>query len=590
MKNKKGGIPLPEYPRPQMVRSSWLNLNGEWEYTITGKSGPEKTPKTGIINLPFAVESEASGVESPLLPDELIRYSRFVTIPESWAGNRVILHFEAVDWRCRLFINDAFAGSHEGGYLPFSFDITGLLSDSRNKIVLEAEDPTDSDLQQRGKQVLSPNTIYYTATSGIWQTVWMEAVPAANHIISFKVKSDIDSKNMILNIKTAKPCTVEAVTSLDGRVITRSTVESGTDNLIPFDEIRLWAPETPVLYGLKLSLQDDGEDRVEGYFAFRKIEVKTGRSGNKRLLLNNKPIFIHAPLDQGYWPDSGMTPPSDGAMVFDIEKMKDLGFNALRKHIKIEPRRWYYHADRLGMLVLQDAVSGGRNMAGFLRTVGTMLFDLKTSDTGPGAYRLAGRESKENRDAFEKELSGMLEHLHNHPSIIMWIPFNESWGQFDSGRIGETVEKLDPSRVVDRVSGWFDQGGGSFRSRHIYTFKLKTPPPSDRRIYFISEYGGYNLSVPGHLWNEKKKFGYRSFRSPEKLSEAYARLIRTQIIPLIKKGLGCAVYTQLCDVEIETNGLYTYDRKVLKIDAELIRTLNDEIYAEFERCEGGEHE
>ena len=583
--NNDYSIPLPEYPRPQMVRPDWMTLNGEWDCSIIPRGSAAPVVFEEKIMVPFAVESAASGLCRPFLPTETIWYRRSLNLPEDWFGRRIILNFEAVDWECSCFLNGRKIGEHQGGYLPFSFDITEFISDGENELVVSVNDPTDEGLNQRGKQSLNPKTIYYTATSGIWQPVWLEAVPAANHITGYRISTDIDSGGITVEVDTAKPAAAAVeIYSGEELVETIGVSEEGGGQAVIADP-ELWSPSNPLLYGLRIMLEDGSEDRVSGYFAFRKISSGEGASGKKRILLNNEPVFLHAPLDQGYWPGSGMTPPTDEAMVFDISRMKELGFNSIRKHVKVELRRWYYHADRLGMLVMQDMVSGGLNAAGPAATVAAMVFGASIKDTGAGMLQKAGRHNNVNRQFFRKELKGVIGHLYNHPSIIMWVPFNESWGQFESGSIGDFVEKADPSRLVDRTSGWFDQGGGAFRSRHTYTVKLKKPPAGDKRIYFISEYGGYNLAVPGHLWRTDKKFGYRSFKNPDGLAAAYSALIRKQLIPLIRKGLGAAVYTQLSDVEIETNGLYTYDREVLKIDGKLLKKLNDEIYEEFERCE-----
>ena len=575
-------VPLPEYPRPQMIRDKWKTINGFWDYAVTEIDSDVPGSFSGRILVPFAVETAASGVGRQFLPNEKLWYRRSFTVPEDWQRMRILLNFEAVDWKCSCTINGKNAGSHTGGYTPFSFDITKLIHDGENELILSVTDPTDTYFQQRGKQVLNPGTIYYTATSGIWQTVWLEAVPAENHITQYTVCPGENSSSVEICCFSEKPAEAVLEISENSNIIHEQKITCGTPETIQITNPRLWSAESPFLYDLKIKLADD---EIAGYFALRNISVKTSSSGLKRIFMNNQPVFLHAPLDQGYWPESGMTPPSDEAMIFDIERMKELGFNSIRKHIKIEPRRWYYHADRLGMPVMQDMVSGGSNMAGMLKTFLTMAFDLKRSDKTESSLKKARRISAESRSMYETELLDMINHLKNHPSVIMWIPFNESWGQFDSERIQKLVEQYDPTRPVDPVSGWYDQGNGDFRSRHTYFMKLKRKPRKDTRVYFISEYGGYNLPERGHQWDENRRFGYRSCKTKQALESAYKSLITQQLIPLIKEGLGAAVYTQLSDVEIENNGIYSYDRKVLKLDAQLVKSLNEAIYREFRRCE-----
>ena len=588
---------FPEYPRPQMLRADWLNLNGLWDYIISRKGSNTgaklKAEPDGKILVPFAVETALSGVCKPLLPSEELVYRRRFSLPSSWLGKRVLLNFEAVDYECECFINKKTAGVHRGGYLPFSFDITDSLTAGDNELILIVTDPTDKGGQQRGKQVLKPGTIYYTATSGIWQPVWLEAVDLENYIRNVMISSDADSGNVVFRIETGFPAVTADVAVIveirynekkihSCRWAAEGALTAGSINIAAPE---LWSPGNPALYDVFISLCNGAEvlDSVVSYFAFRTIEIKPDSKGRKRIFLNGGPVFLHAPLDQGYWPESGMTPPSDEAMIFDIQKTKDLGFNCTRKHIKIEPRRWYYHADRLGLMVMQDMVSGGRNMLGLIQIWMTISTDKQgAADTTSGSYIKAGRSTPESRQLFENELEDMMIHLGNHPSIIMWIPFNEAWGQFDSARIAEKVLSLDSSRLIDPASGWLDQGTGEFRSRHTYSVRLKTPPVNDRRIYFISEYGGYNLLIEDHLWNKKRKFGYKTESNFTALEKAYTGLIREQLIPLLKNGLGAAVYTQLADVEIESNGFFTYDRKILKIPEEKIRALNEEIFRQFE--------
>ncbi len=567
--------PLPEYPRPQLQREKWLCLNGEYDYAITAENASCPESFDGKIIVPFSVESAASGVQRKLLPSQRLWYRRKFTLTEDFSGKRTLLHFGAVDWQCTVWVNGKLMGEHTGGYNPFSFDITDALCDGENELVVKVYDPTDAGHQQRGKQVLETQGFWYTATSGIWQTVWLEPVNYCR-IESIKLVPDIDKG--VINIKTKHTC--ECGGKLFAKVLDGEKAvfdgEISADAAIPVPDAKLWSPESPFLYDLKLTLDCDGEkDEVSSYFGMRKFSVVKDSDGCPRLALNNKPFFQRGLLDQGYWPESQLTPPSDEAMIFDIEKMKELGFNMLRKHIKTEPLRWYYHCDRLGMLVWQDMISGGEYIGQLLAGI-LPIFSIHVKDN---KYKAFKRTKPEWREEFKQELWGMIDSLYNCVSICCWVPFNEGWGQFDAKEIGTKIKELDPTRFVDHASGWHDQNGPDFKSMHRYIVPVTAPTRFTRkgRPYVLSEYGGYSWNIKDHVWNAKRSFGYIMFPNSEKLSAAYKHLHDVQIVRLIKKGLCATVYTQVSDVEFEVNGIYSYDRKVLKVDKDTVIEVNKKL-------------
>ncbi len=580
--------PLPEYPRPQLVRKDWWSLNGFWSFAVTHKDSQKPASFDMKIPVPFAPETALSGLELRITPDHRMWYQRTFHLPGDWPGKRVFLNFEAVDWQCTCLINGKRVGDHTGGYIPFSFDITDALDAGENELLLSVWDPTDSHWQQLGKQALNPDKIYYTATSGIWQTVWLEATRTENHISDLKLTPNSVSGTLELLIITPESDEFTAIVSTSENELCRINGLSNQPLTIPVSKPRIWSPQDPFLYDLTILLHRDNEniDRVESYFGMRSVSAQNTGSGFKRICLNGSPVFLHGPLDQGYWPESGMTPPCDEALLFDLQKTREMGFNMVRKHIKVESRRWYYHADRLGLVVIQDMVNSTKSIAGELET--TLLVATgkpQRRDDNPKSYKKAGRSEPESREGFESELKEMMDHLHNSPSLMIWVPFNESWGQFDAKRICDLVRKKDHTRLIDHASGWYDQGCGDFVSRHRYVLKLKKPPAGDNRIYFISEYGGYSLVLESHLWQSDKSFKYKTYKDRESLENAFERLIRKQLLPLIEKGLGAAVYTQLADVEIECNGIFTYDRKVQKISTSLLNSLNRELYRQFDLLE-----
>jgi beta-galactosidase/beta-glucuronidase len=560
-----------------MRRGEWMNLNGSWDYAILPREAPAPAQFDGKILVPYAVESALSGVQQPLRPDQRLWYRRFFSVPAGWEDKKVLLHFGAVDYECRVWVNGIPMAAHTGGYLPFSFDITDTIQPGDNELLVSVWDPTDTGLQQRGKQVLKPSGIWYTAVSGIWQTVWLEPVPE-NSIESIKLTPDLDHQVLTVELKTSGglggvQAEVEAL--IDGRSISQAGGDASAPLSLPVPEPRAWSPGDPFLYDLQVRLLKDGQvlDQVDSYFAMRKFEIRRDAAGHPRFALNGDPLFLYGPLDQGYFPDGLYTAPSEEAMLFDIEYARRAGCNMIRKHVKVEPLRWYYTCDRLGMIVWQDLPNGGL-IDGERVAILSMLFGFHRNDTR--RLERFGRAEKANRLEYTRNLEGMIDLLYNAACIAAWVPFNESWGQFEAKKIAEWIKSHDGTRLVDHASGWFDQGGGDFQSKHIYVKKLKRPRP-DKRAFVISEFGGYSLKVPGHLWDEDEKFGYRFYDSPEALLDAYAALLENDLLPLIRKGLAAAVYTQTTDVETEINGYLSYDRKVEKMDAGRLRELHTKL-------------
>ena len=560
--------PLQEYPRPQLRRESYVNLNGRWRYAIC-PAGRAPDGWDGEIVVPFSPESLLSGVGRQVGPEDELWYHRTFALPEGFqkrSSDRVLLHFGAVDQECRVFVNGELAGEHRGGYLPFTLDITDILAEGENTLTVAVTDRTSKDPHAYGKQSFTPGGIWYTPQSGIWQTVWLEAVPE-NYIKSLRFTPLYDEKTVRLQIEADRAEGANIVVRKAGEVIAEEWADEKGEAavLIQAEHFRSWSPDDPFLYDVTVTL---GEDRVESYFALRKISV-VERQGQKVLALNDRPIFLSGVLDQGYWPDGLYTAPSDEALVYDIQTMKDLGFNLLRKHIKIEPLRWYYHCDRLGMLVWQDLVSGGSHMNPLVIQVlpflGVHLRDWR--------HQLFGRGDEAGRDQFVQDLYDTVALLYNTPSLAAWVPFNEGWGQFDSLQITQLLWEEDGTRLVDHASGWHDQGGGDFKSRHVYFHKARLRPDG-RRVLALTEFGGYSLPLPGHTASDRE-FGYRMYRGAGELTAAWRRLYEGEVIPhMERRGLSAAVYTQLSDVEEEVNGLLTYDRKVCKVDPAVVREIN----------------
>ncbi len=556
---------LREYPRPQLQRREWICLNGLWQYAIT-RDRNRPSHMDGDILVPFSPESKASGVNRNLRPGEYLWYQRVVTLAEIPEGKRLILHFGAVDQSCVVWWNGHPAAENECGYLAFSSDVTAYLKKGRNVIRLRVRDDTEESRASRGKQSRQPGGMFYTAQSGIWQTVWLEWVPE-NYLKHLKITPRYDQQTVLLEMTMEEPTDIDIQINWDGdsyihRVRERDFPKDGSSCMreISLPAFRPWTPEHPFLYKVVITA---GDDRVLTYFALRKFSVGMDDKRHPRLFLNNEPYFFNGVLDQGYWPEGLYTAPSDKAMIADIRNMKAMGFNTIRKHAKIEPLRWYYHCDRMGMLVWQDMVNGGSGIFKLFNTYLPTVFPFVTDHIRDRHYRLFGRGSRANRSQWVKECKQTVEQLYNCPCIAMWVLFNEGWGQFDALKLEQQIREQDGTRLIDHASGWFDQDGGDVKSVHNYFRRLKVK--NDRRPFVISEYGGFSCVIAGH--SDGASYGYRSYATPQELTAALKKLQR-EIKGLKEKGLSGAIFTQLSDIEEETNGLYTYDRKVCKITEE----------------------
>ena len=545
----------PEYPRPQLERKAWKNLNGLWDYAIHSKQKGIPSSFNGEILVPFPVESALSGVKKMVGTENKIWYRTFFTIPKEWKKQNIILHFEASDWETEVWLNGEKLGSHRGGYDPFKFDITSKLEKEENKLVVSVSDPTDEGWQALGKQVMKPGGIFYTPVTGIWQTVWLEPV-SATHLESVKLIPDIDQERLII-----KPSVTNSTANtqlrvkafFDGKLISESIANASGFIELPVNNPKLWRPGHPNLYDLEIEIMNGNRvtDRVKTYFGMRKISLGKGPKGFTRILLNNDFVFQNGPLDQGYWPDGIYTPPTEEAMHYDLKVTQQLGFNMLRKHVKVESRRFYYLCDKMGLLVWQDMPNG----------------DKKIGPQDPDIER-----SKESEKQYRYELKQMIEQHYNSPSIVMWVPFNEGWGQFKTAEIAKWVKELDPTRLVNSASGWTDRKVGDVHDIHNYP-EPASPEPEEKRAVVLGEFGGLGLSIKNHKW-EEANWGYRNLSTKEELLTRYEAFYTNVWRLKDRKGLCASVYTQITDVETEANGLMTYDREIIKIDSKLAHNIN----------------
>lgn len=549
--------PLAEYPRPQFVRNSYINLNGCWKCEFSKSSELPSDFKTDIT-VPFSPETPLSGVGRVLEPSEYLHYEKRFDIPSDFNKGRVFIHFGAVDQIADVYLNGVHVGSHSGGYTPFSFEITDNIKEGENRLNVTVRDFSDTKQYSRGKQKFNRGGIWYSPQSGIWQTVWLESTPK-EYLHSVKITPDFDNEQVRFEFEADAEVLVSVY---DGDMLIAETAEK----VVRIPNFKPWSPESPFLYNVVFSC---GKDRVRSYFGMRKFSVGKDEKGIPRLFLNNKPYFHNGLLDQGYYPDGFLTPPSNEAMEYDVKTVKKMGFNMLRKHIKIEPLLWYHYCDVNGILVWQDMVNGGGKYG--LEVSVLPFIGVNLDDTN---YKTFKRTDASQRESYYKELREMLDALYNCPCIAVWVPFNEGWGQFDSAKAYKFIKEFDKTRVVDSTSGWHDRGVTDVISKHIYFTPIKVK--AGAKPYVLSEFGGFSHRVNGHTFNNKM-FGYKIYNSPESLAKAYKKTFEKVIIPQISKGLSATVYTQLTDVEDELNGLLTYDRKVVKIPVDILKKINERV-------------
>ncbi|RPD42067.1 glycoside hydrolase family 2 protein [Chitinophaga barathri] len=563
---------LAEYPRPQFVRDSWKNLNGLWNYALTPRNSSWPAAWQGKILVPFAIESSLSGVGKTVGKDQLLWYQQTFELPKDAKGRKTLLHFGAVDWKTDVYVNGQLAGSHSGGFDPFSFDITRFLKKGKKQeLTVKVWDPTDEGTQPRGKQVRKPEGIWYTPVTGIWQTVWLETVPGT-YLASVRQTPDIDAQTLTVSTTVVNPGQGDKVLLSawkGGEKVAEAEAEPGATAVLTISNPELWDPSHPFLYDLKMSIMRKGKavDEVQSYFAMRKISLGKDATGIQRMLLNNKFLFQYGPLDQGWWPDGLYTAPSDEALKFDVEKTKAMGFNMIRKHIKVEPARWYHHCDKLGVLVWQDMPSGDLGNR----------WEPRPGIIGRGTDQKRNAESERS---YREEWNVIMDALHNTPSIVVWVPFNEAWGQFKTKEITEWTIKKDPSRLVNSASGGNFVHTGHIIDLHNYPDPVMPDPEiygkTDQAIV-LGEFGGLGLPVDGHVWQQKDNWGYQTFKTAQELFTRYSEYM-IKMETLIRAGLSAAVYTQTTDVEVETNGLMTYDRRVFKNPVESFNQVHEKLY------------
>ena len=559
---------LAEYPRPQLEREGWLNLNGLWSYSITPLAANEPTAWDGEILVPFAIESALSGVQKSLTKNDILWYKRTFTIPSSWSGKRVMLNFGAVDWSADVYVNGILVGNHTGGYAPFSLDITSALKKGEQSVTVRVWDPTDSVHNPVGKQRINPTGIWYTAVSGIWQTVWLEAVSKVNHIEKITTECDVVRGELYVDALCADNNGTLQIEVKDGdSVVSTTTTLCGVRATLPIENAKLWSPDSPHLYDLSISLIQGGKvvDKVNSYAAMRSFSTIRDAQGHLRMTLNGEPIFMYGPLDQGWWPDGLYTAPTDEALLSDIVLTKELGFNTIRKHIKVEPARWYYHCDRLGIIVWQDMPC----------------LALYPNDTkgGWGRNNIGGGSdspvSREEKNRYYKEWAEIMDALRFFPSIGVWVPFNEAWGQFDTEKVAEWTANNDPTRLVNAASGGNLRLCGDILDIHNYPAPAM-PFYSSDFVVVLGEYGGIGYPIEGHLWWNKRNWGYIQFNNTDEVTAEYVKYA-TKLKEFIPQGMAAAIYTQTTDVEGEVNGFVTYDRKVVKMDKAKVKAINTEI-------------